>query len=276
MKDQVDLEDALNGVVAEPEVEVEAQIDEPVITEPEAEEVAESTAPETPKDAPQEPEVVQVEPQPADDADKPWTYHMAMDEKNKRKEIQAELEAEREKFRQNQARLDAIEFERKRNAKPVEAPDVFSDPEGYTQHVQQQAVAQVNPVVSQLQRQVAELKHTPEVVAEADAWFTGLPPQEGKALEARCFSTNDPYGELVKAHKRSSVLQAVGDNPDEWTAFQAWKASQGQQQVSQQQTTQTASTQPQIMPSATKMPSVSSRSGPKWAGPKPLESILPD
>jgi hypothetical protein len=252
----------------EPHIDVKEQtpIENPV------EQVAETAALEAPQDAPTEPETVQPEPQPADDAGKPWTYHMAMDEKAKRKQFEDEN-------RQLQARLQALEYDqRQRQAqKPVEAPDVLVDPNGYTQHIQGQIVQQFSPVVQQLQRQVAEMQHTPDVVKDAEAWMNTLAPHQRGALIQQCNATGNPYSELVSVFRRDEAAQALTD-PAQLEAFKAWQAEQVKQpsQPAPSAQTQPSTQTPQFMPSVAGKPSVTSRSGPTWAGPQPLEAILPE
>ena len=249
----------------------------PIVEEPKAEQTPEAkeeakTAPEPAQDTQPEPEAPKAEETPADDADKPWTYHMAMDEKQKRKDI----ERERDEVK---ARLAAFEYQQKQNQPKPQAPDVFSDPDKYGEYVQQQAIAPLMPVLQSLRLQLAETRHTPEAVKAANEWYDTLPPQHQQAISQRYGASQDPYGDLVNEHKRQSVLSQVGDDPSEWEAFQAWKATQGQEQPQPQQTQQPAQnsqSQVKLMPSATKSPSMASRSGPVWAGPKTLEDILPE
>ena len=245
----------------------EAVVETPVQTETPEQPSEVETPVEAAQDAPQEPVATEAEQTPADDANKPWGYHAVKDEKAKRQAAQKKAE-------QLEAQLNAMQWQQKQNAPRVETPDVFTDPDAYTQHVQRQALAPVMPVVQNLQRQLAAQVHGKETFDAANTWFDTLSPQHKASLEQQHGNSPDPYGALVSEYKRSQLLSEIGEDPDAYKQriIAEHMATQGQQPIPQ---TSQAS-QVKLMPSATQVPNTAARGGPVWAGPQSLESILPE
>jgi heterodisulfide reductase subunit A-like polyferredoxin len=82
----------------------------------------------------------------------------------------------------------------------------------------------------------------------------------------------DPFHALMEHNKRQQAMKEIGDDPIAYAerikaeAKREFEAEQAVKQV-------------KAMPSATSLaanPNVGARSGPGWAGPTPLESILGD
>lgn len=228
------------------------------------------TAPEVATDAPAEPIQTEAEPTPAQPND--WTYAAYSDEKTKR-------QAAEKRADELEARHKAWEYQQAQNQKPVEVPDMLVDPNGYTQHVQQQALAPVMPVIHGLQRQVAAQVHGADKLENATAWFNTLPPQHQSALNQHYGQTADPYGGLIAEFEKVQIAKEFSD-PETIAAFKAWQTGQVQAQAPAQAApvapVAPRPSQVQLTPSVMSAPSVAPRSGGKWAGPTSLESILPE
>lgn len=253
---------------------------------PQGEEAAATPEPsETPENAPETPaeeptaEQPQSEPQAtAEEPQKPesWNYAAYKDEKSKRQALDQENQSLK-------ARIAAMEWQQQQAQPPVEAPDVFADPTAYGQHLQQQTLSQVMPMVQGLQRQVAVAAHGEKVDA-AEAWFNSLQPHEQQALNQKHGQSSDPYGGLVADYDAAQLAQEMSD-PVKLEAFRAWQAQQAGQQpqtpAPQAPAPQAAPAAPrpsqvQLTPSVMAAPSVAPRRGTQWAGPKPLEDVLPE
>lgn len=240
-------------------------------------ETVEATQPEETK---QEETVENVETQP-DEAPTPeeppktepqnWTYAAYSDEKQKRQGLEAELA-------KIKAQNEALQYQMQQaQQKPQDVPDYLTDPQAYTQHVQQTAQAPVINIVQQQAYQIAELKHGSDKIQSANEWFNTLPPHQQQAINIASQSSPDPWGMLVQEHSKATLAQEFSD-PEKLEAFKQWQAAQSAQQpvVTQpQQAPQTPSpANVKLMPSVTDAPNVGKRSGPAWTGPAPIEVAL--
>ena len=185
--------------------------------EPKAEEVEamEPDAPET-AEAPEEVEVeakaeAETGEKPTSEAppappqeDKHVPFAALLDERDKRKSLEAEL-AEMRKWREEQ----------ERKAKEAKAPDPYDDPQGWARHQQvevQQALFNERLNTSEL---VARSQYGDDLVSEAQKAFVEA-AQRDPTLGAKLMQEANPYGFVVNWHKRNRFLSEIGDDPEKW------------------------------------------------------------
>lgn len=171
---------------------------EPIAT-PEPEPVAEAPAPE--------PEAPEVTADPVPDRPEPGYIPIAamMDERDKRRALEKELE----QFRSKQVEAPAI-------------PDPFDDPQGYAGYVQQQIDERTTAVTFQISERFAKQAHGEEAVQKAIEWGA----EKAKADPSFAMGymrDSDPIGWIVQQHKRDALLSDIGDNPDDWFTREAAK-----------------------------------------------------
>lgn len=145
-----------------------------------------------------------------------------------REEADARRAAE-ENARQLQERLALIEAHVRQQQPQAKQPDFFENPDAATQAV----VARVlKPLVDDIARDreiarqnqiymgkmLAESVHGADKVAEAEQAF--LEAREQQTLDVadyeRVVTSPNRYDEVVKWHRRQSVLASVGDDPAAW------------------------------------------------------------
>lgn len=168
-----------------------------------------------------------------------------LDERDKRRAMEQELQALRQQFQQQQ--------------QPQYTPDPYEDPEGYDAYVNQRLAAQKWETTTQISQVMAYQTHGQQVVDEATAAFLAE-AQRKPWLHQELQVQAHPYDYVVQWHKREQALAQLSD-PSEIEQFRAWKAAQAQAAAAP-----AAVTQPQ--PSA---PIRSLASAPSAGGAKPGE-----
>ena len=173
-----------------------------------------STEPAPVEPAPQ-PEAVVVEPKAPEPGYAPITA--LLEERDKRKAVEAELAH----YRAQQAQAQ----------QQVQIPDRYEDPEGYEAY-QEARVQQVilNQALNTSER-FARKEYGPETVEAAKQWALQRYAQD-PLYQQQVLSDPDPYERVVKDYRREQVFAKVQD-PSEFDAFLAWKAAQGQLQQQQ-------------------------------------------
>lgn len=183
----------------------EAPTDEPAVVE------------ETQQEQPQQDEAPAEQEQPIEpapppvEAPKPEPGHVPitalLDEREKRKELERRLAALEE------AKQDVI------------APDPTIDPYGYQQHLMQQVQQQVLDTRLNMSETAARRHYGDEKTEAAKAWalekFAANP-----AFQAEVLNQPDPYGYAVEAYQRDQIASQV--SATDFEQFQAWKAAQAQ------------------------------------------------
>lgn len=201
-EDFLDALEADNRNAVEPEpVKVEVVAEEPKVEEPEVLELTDPVAPPEPQ-AP--------EPMRNDEA-ADGRLAALLDERDKRKAAEAELQRLRDAAQANQA--------------PIQMPDPYEDPEGFAAAQEarvSQALYQTNLRWSE---QIATMKHGEETVTAAKDW--GFKRCETDPyFNAKVAASPDPIGYVVTEYKRDEIASNV--NLDEFAQFKAWQAAQGQ------------------------------------------------
>lgn len=98
------------------------------------------------------------------------------------------------------------------------APDPYEDFEAYREHQENQRAFER----AEWSRQIAELKHTPEVVAKAQEWAAQRFDQD-PAFRQRALSTADPYSFAIDEYQRDEALRTLTD-PKVLEQFRAWQS----------------------------------------------------
>lgn len=164
---------------------------------------------------------------------------------------------------------------------PAPPPDFYENPDAAVDHRISKAVSpefdRLNGVLMHNSRLIASQLHTEDAVTAADKAFTEA--YESRKLEPadyqRVISSPNIYDAAVKWHKRQQALAEIGDDPTSYRAkieaeIMAKLGAQPDVQQTQQQA-QPAAVMPSNLATAR---SVGARSGPTWAGPKPLNDIF--
>jgi hypothetical protein len=131
-----------------------------------------------------------------------------MDERDKRKAMEAELAAERARAR-----------ERTRQG----PPDRWEDPEGYDAYQQAYVQNSTLNVKLDLSEDMARGKHGDEVVNAVQQWAATKFAQS-PALQQEILTQRNPYEYAIKLYKQEQTFQQLGDG--DLDAFLAWKAQQ--------------------------------------------------
>jgi hypothetical protein len=95
---------------------------------------------------------------------------------------------------------------------PAPPPDLFEDPNGWQQTIQTQFQQQLANERANMSEMLARNKYGDEIVDKAvqAATSRGLGPQ--------FMTARDPYGALLDWHKRATVVQEIGPDPDAYRA----------------------------------------------------------
>lgn len=161
------------------------------------------------------------------------------EEAEKRRLIEQQLEAERAARAEDRKSFETLQTQVQtltqllsgRQAPPVkteeppakaEVPDIFENPTGFVEHIQnivQQAVAPVRQNVRKMQVETSfALAHAThkDTFDKAFQAINGLNPQnpDDRATVQRIYNAPNPGEELVTWHKRSTALARFGDDPD--------------------------------------------------------------
>lgn len=197
--------------------------------QPQPEEV--EAQPEPAPEQPPEPE------QPVEPEAKPEPHAVPisalLDERDKRKQLEAELAEVRSKQQQ---------------AQQVEAsppPDPYEDPEGFAKYQSAEVESKILNHTLNMSERFAVKEHGKDTVEAAKTWaqqrFASDPFYQQQVL-----SDADPYERVVSDYRRDQIVSKVSD-PSEFEAFLAWKAAQSQ--ITQQAATPAATpTSPAIPP----------------------------
>jgi hypothetical protein len=166
-------------------------------------------------------------------------------EREKRPEVEARLRAESEQRSRMEAELAAARRyaaqAQQQFQQPVqqpEAPDPWTDPQGYQAFVEQRAeLAALNQRLN-MSEMIAEEKFGREVIDKATRWA------QQNGLQRSFIGTRHPYGELVSAYQRAEAMHKIGDPTD----FEKRVREEERQKVLEELKRGPASTQHQRFP----------------------------
>ena len=203
---------------------------------------------EAPAEIVAEPVAVEPAPEPAKPEPGFVPFAAVLDERDKRKELQAEIE----RMRQAQPA-----------AQPQPIPDMFEDPEGYTSALAQTFEQRIYQTQLQMSDRFAQNQYGEELTTAAKQWAFEKCNQDPH-FNAKVRESGDPVGYAVKEYQRDQIASNV--TQDDFTQFMAWK---------QAQAGLTPAPTPTDNPSPAKPPPRSLASAPS-AGPAANEPVQSD
>jgi hypothetical protein len=201
------------------------------------------TAPEPKAEQPKEPAQVATTPEPAlapTQDNRPEPGHVPI----------VALLDEREKRREAEKRLNALESQAREQAQRAQQrqsiPDPRVDPQAYSQHLHQEMDAMRWEISTTQSKIMAEQAYDPKLVQEAAESFVA----ETKArpwLATELRQQAHPYDWVVRRYQREQVLNGIDSS--EIDQFKAWKAAQAQAQAQTGQPPQSMAAPPRSLAS---------------------------
>jgi len=152
-------------------------------------------------------------------------------------------------------------------AEPIPIPDVFEDPKGYQQSIQQTFQAQIQNERLNTSEAFARDKHGDGVVNEArDAFLNSADP----ATRQQILASPMPYEAVVKWHNQQKFAQQVGPDPAAFLARQKeeWRREFEAEMVAKQATPMAKA------PSLAGETSIGGRTSPVAPTLTPLDDLL--
>ncbi len=127
--------------------------------------------------------------------------------------------------KQKDAERRAADYERqlaeaRASQQPQQIPDAFDDPQGYARYQQQHVAEAVTAQKFEMSDLIARQSHGDETVETATAWAM----EKAKAnpvFAAEYMKERHPIDWIVRQHKRDSLMQQVGEDPDEFVRRRA-------------------------------------------------------
>lgn len=183
-------------------------------------------------------------------------YKAIREEREKRQRLEAELEALKQQFQSQQPKEP-----------PAPPPSVWEDENAWGGQLVNSAVAQSTyqskllmseMLVSQQHEDFAEIK---DKLME----FVGANP----AINQQVAESQHPWMTAYKAFKNQQAMQELGA-----TDLETLRAKIREELQAEMQTAQVPVQRPGVPPTLTGERNVGTRTGPEWAGPKPLTELL--
>jgi len=195
------------------------------------------------------------EPVPPTDQLPPETFKAVKEEREKRQNLERELEALRNQFQQLQ------------QEPPAPPPSIWEDETAAFQHLQQQVLAQTDQLSRINASEMAARSQYPDFQEKFDL-FNQMAAQNPQLVQ-QAMADPHPWAkayQIAQSHKTMQELGAVSVSDLEAKIREKVMAElqQGQTPVPQQN----------LPPSLSGERSIASRGGPQWAGPKPLSELL--
>ena len=158
-------------------------------------------------------------------------------------------------------------------------PDIFENPDGFVKASVGEAI---NPIEQKFGQFVEHFSKSKAIEAHGEEGLT----EAFRALDQAAASGNpdaiktvaavkqsmDPYGDIVKWHKRQRVQAEIGDDP---AAYRAKLEAEIREKVLAELGSNEQPRQAPVLPSnLAGARNVGARSGPAWSGPAPLQDIF--
>ena len=132
----------------------------------------------------------------------------------------ANEEAQRYRNEVDELRRQMQAIQKQNEPKPV-VPDLYENPDGFVDHRTNQAIDPIKSEISQMreyysQRDAVREHGAEKVKAAYEALDRGLQSRdpEATAVYQRAMSSIDPYGDIMKWHKKQTIFSTIGDDPD--------------------------------------------------------------
>ena len=147
------------------------------------------------------------------------------------------------------------------------APDMLSDPEGYTAFIAQQVQAAQTQTKLVTSRMMAEQEFGKDIVAKAFEFFNDR-PAESQAL----MNHVSPFHAAVEAYQQHAVAQEIGNDP---AAYRAKVEAEVRAQIEAEMVAKQAQAKvAQAAPSLANATGIGGGPRTNWTGPTPLENVL--
>lgn len=183
-------------------------------------------------------------------------YKAIREEREKRQKLEAELEALKQQFQQQP------------KEPPPPPPSMWEDEQGWQQHLQQTIMQQADQLSRINASEMAARAQNPDFQEMFDL-FNEMAAQNPSVVQ-QAMQDPHPWGkayQIAKSHKSMQELGAVDVADLEAKLREKIMAEMQQEQVPVPQ-------RPSAPPSLTGERNVGSRTGPAWAGPRPLSDLL--
>ena len=112
------------------------------------------------------------------------------------------------------------QLQKQNEPKPV-VPDLYENPDGFVDHRTNQAIEPIKGEINQLreyysQRDAIREHGAEKVKAAYDALANGLNARDPEvvAVYQRAMASIDPYGDIMKWHKKQTIFSTIGDDPE--------------------------------------------------------------
>ena len=109
----------------------------------------------------------------------------------------------------------------KQNEPKPAVPDIWENADGFVDHRTNQAIEPIKGEISQLreyysQRDAIREHGAEKVKAAYDALANGLNARDPEvvAVYQRAMASIDPYGDIMKWHKKQTIFSTIGDDPE--------------------------------------------------------------
>ena len=168
---------------------------------------------ETPAEPVAEPVVVETPAEPAKPEPGFVPFAAVLDERDKRKERDAENERLRQQLQQFQ----------QAQAQPQAVPDMFEDPEGYTSALATTFEQKLYQQQLNMSDRFAQNQYGEELTTAAKQWAFEKCNTD-PYFNAKVRESGDPVGYAVQEYQRDQIVSTV--TPDDFKQFTAWKQAQ--------------------------------------------------
>lgn len=230
----------------------------------------------------QEPQDPNLNPNPEDDADPVTGLRKALDaERGKGRKYKETVEQFERRLQAMQDRFEgffqAFQAQQRPQAPQQEQPpvEIWDDPNAFVGTQVQQALSPVQEALMFNAKLVAESRHTPEKVSEAEQAFLA-------AVESRQLDPRDYHAVVNSPNRYHAAVEWFNNRPEAQRAtLEAELRAQimaemgiqpGQPQAPQQHQPAAA---PQAMPTSfASQRNSGPRTAPQWSGPQPLSAIM--
>jgi len=109
----------------------------------------------------------------------------------------------------------------KQNEPKAPVPDIWENADGFVDHRANQAIEPIKGEINQLreyysQRDAIREHGAEKVQAAYDALAKGINARDPEviAVYQRAMSSIDPYGDIMKWHKKQTIFSTIGDDPE--------------------------------------------------------------
>lgn len=117
---------------------------------------------------------------------------------------------------------------------PIAPPDIFEDPQGYTQFLQTQIAQTTLNDRLNLSEEMVRQSAGDETVNAAQEWGRQM-LASNPIFAQQFYAQRNPYGFLVGEYKRQTTLAKLGDDPAQIEEYLKWREAQNAPQPAQQQ-----------------------------------------